>query len=104
MLRLVGAGTGFGLVAGLAESVGLAQPSGWLRARRSGDLAMPKGAIIRTVVKDVSPDALGNGATLFHEHLIGVGSYSSPPSNCPMPCAPPVSGPSSRVWTCWSTS
>jgi phosphotriesterase-related protein len=30
---------------------------------------------------------------MFHEHLIGVGSYSSPPSNCPMPCSPQVAGP-----------
>src|SRR5580704_6119951 len=29
----------------------------------------PKGAIIRTILKDVPPSALGNGATLFHEHL-----------------------------------
>jgi hypothetical protein len=25
--------------------------------------------IIRTLLKDVSPDTLGNGAVLFHEHL-----------------------------------
>jgi phosphotriesterase-related protein len=29
----------------------------------------PKGAIIRTVLKDLSPDALTGGATLFHEHM-----------------------------------
>src|ERR1700732_3646390 len=29
----------------------------------------PKGAIIRTVLKDLPPDALSKGATLFHEHL-----------------------------------
>jgi phosphotriesterase-related protein len=29
----------------------------------------PKGAIIRTVLKDLPPDALAGGATLFHEHL-----------------------------------
>jgi phosphotriesterase-related protein len=27
------------------------------------------GAVIRTVLKDISPDALGTTATLFHEHL-----------------------------------
>jgi phosphotriesterase-related protein len=31
--------------------------------------AFPKGAIIRTLFKDYSPEELGNGATLFHEHL-----------------------------------
>ena len=29
----------------------------------------PKGAIIRTVLKDLRPDALSSGATLFHEHM-----------------------------------
>jgi phosphotriesterase-related protein len=29
----------------------------------------PKGAVIRTILKDVPPDALGGGATLFHEHM-----------------------------------
>jgi phosphotriesterase-related protein len=29
----------------------------------------PKGAIIRTVLKDLRPEALAGGATLFHEHL-----------------------------------
>jgi phosphotriesterase-related protein len=32
-------------------------------------LDVPKGAVIRTVLKDITPDALGNTATLFHEHL-----------------------------------
>jgi phosphotriesterase-related protein len=29
----------------------------------------PKGAIIRTVLKDVPPETFGGGATLFHEHM-----------------------------------
>ena len=29
----------------------------------------PKGAVIRTVLKDLPPEALTGGATLFHEHL-----------------------------------
>ena len=29
----------------------------------------PKGAIIRTLLKDLPPEALASGATLFHEHL-----------------------------------
>ena len=29
----------------------------------------PKGAIIRTVLKDLPPEALTGGATLFHEHM-----------------------------------
>ena len=30
---------------------------------------LPKSAIIRTVLKDLPPEALAGGATLFHEHL-----------------------------------
>lgn len=92
ILSLIGGGAAFGAVAGLAEQVGFAQAPGWLTAK-SGNVSFPRGAIIRTVLKDVSPDALRNGATMFHEHLIGVGaSPSSPPptSACPMPCSPPV--------------
>src|SRR5882724_5251057 len=29
----------------------------------------PKGAIIRTVLKDFAPEDLAGGATLFHEHM-----------------------------------
>ena len=29
----------------------------------------PKGAIIRTLLKDYAPEELGGGATLFHEHM-----------------------------------
>src|ERR1051325_3220884 len=29
----------------------------------------PKGAIIRTVLRDLPPEELNGGATLFHEHL-----------------------------------
>jgi hypothetical protein len=31
--------------------------------------AFPKHAIIRTLAKGIPPEQLGNGATLFHEHL-----------------------------------
>jgi len=31
--------------------------------------AFPKGAIIRTVLRDYAPSGLGGGATLFHEHM-----------------------------------
>ena len=29
----------------------------------------PKGAVIRTILKDYAPDELAGGATLFHEHM-----------------------------------
>src|SRR5262249_21175199 len=31
--------------------------------------AFPKGAIIRTILKDYPPEELAGGATLFHEHM-----------------------------------
>ena len=33
------------------------------------EVTFPKGAIIRTVLKDYAPEELAGGATLFHEHL-----------------------------------
>jgi predicted metal-dependent phosphotriesterase family hydrolase len=92
LLGLIGAGAGFGVVTRLAARVGLAQAPGWQTAR--GTVTFPSGAVIRTVLKDVPPDVLRSGATMMHEHLAGVGSYSSPPppSGCPMPCAPAVAG------------
>jgi len=35
----------------------------------AGEIHFPAGAVIRTVLKDVPPEALAGGATLFHEHL-----------------------------------
>jgi phosphotriesterase-related protein len=35
----------------------------------AASIPFPKGAVIRTVLKDLPPEALGGGATLFHEHL-----------------------------------
>ncbi len=68
-------GLGAGLVA-LREEIGLA--AGFAPAPAAQATRIPSGAIIRTVLKDVSPDALRGGATLMHEHIVG-GFYSSPP-------------------------
>ena len=32
-------------------------------------VVFPKGAVIRTLLKDLPPDELAGGATLFHEHM-----------------------------------
>jgi hypothetical protein len=55
ILRLIGAGA----AAAFARSLGATD----VRVR------FPKGAVIRTVLKDLPPEALAGGATLFHEHL-----------------------------------
>lgn len=46
----------------------------------------PKGAIIRTIGKDLHPEELGSGITLFHEHL----SIDLRPRNAPPPKQPPA--------------
>src|SRR6478736_9827647 len=40
-----------------------------LFAQAQAPPVFPKAAIIRTLLKDLPPDALASGATLFHEHL-----------------------------------
>ena len=43
-------------------------------------VTFPDGAIIRTILGDVPPDALAMGATMFHEHLqFSFRMYTSPP-------------------------
>lgn len=48
-------------------------------------IRFPKGSVIRTMLKDVAPETLANGATLFHEHF----SIDLPPATPPAPNAPP---------------
>jgi phosphotriesterase-related protein len=64
-VRLLAFGAAAGATIGLPEKLGFsaqAAPSG-------GKVTFPKGAIIRTILKDMTPESLGRGATLFHEHL-----------------------------------
>jgi phosphotriesterase-related protein len=57
-MRLLGVGAG---AAGVASST---------RASASAQrLRVPKGAVVRTILKDVAPDHLGTGAALIHEHV-----------------------------------
>src|SRR5277367_4643471 len=37
--------------------------------------AAPKEPVIRTILKDMSPDELAGGATLFHEHMSFTGDF-----------------------------
>ncbi len=41
----------------------------WPRAIAATAPSFPKGAIIRTILNDLSPESLAGGATLFHEHM-----------------------------------
>src|SRR5437868_12379913 len=54
MLSALGAGA---IAASLPELASAAAPT------------FPKGAVIRTILKDYTPDDLAGGATLFHEHM-----------------------------------
>jgi phosphotriesterase-related protein len=56
IIRLLGAGAA---AAAFAPRLSAAQQP----------LRFPNGAVIRTVLKDLPPDALAGGATLFHEHM-----------------------------------
>src|SRR5499427_1959873 len=38
-------------------------------AAQAASPTFPKGAIIRTLLKDYAPEELAGGATLFHEHM-----------------------------------
>jgi phosphotriesterase-related protein len=84
-ISLLGAGAGFGLVAGWRQEADLAAAF----TQSAAKAAIPKGAIVRTVLKDVSPNALGTGATLFHDHV----SLSSR-----RPYAPPPKQPVPPQW------
>lgn len=74
LLAISGAGT---LVSWLGRSADvLAQAPGGTRSVTfprgvAGEAAVtfPRGAVIRTLLKDVSPETLAGGPTLFHEHL-----------------------------------
>jgi phosphotriesterase-related protein len=82
-LRVLAFGAGAGVTVGLPEKLGVS-------AEAAGRVVFPKGAIIRTILKDVTPESLGGGATLFHEHL----SISDPPPSWlpPRPNAAPAYG------------
>jgi phosphotriesterase-related protein len=85
-VRRLGMGAGLRLVAlwaTNAERVAASWQAGGTSVRKA---TFPKGAIIRTLLKDLPPEALANGVTLFHEHL----SEDLPP----LPGAPPKRAPS----------
>lgn len=52
---------GMSAAAAAVPAIAFAQPA--------ASLSFPKGAIIRTILKDYAPEELAGGATLFHEHM-----------------------------------
>jgi phosphotriesterase-related protein len=88
-LGMLGVGAGLGLFSvGCGAQLaawGIQAPNAARRAR------IPRGAIIRTILKDLPPDGLGNGAILFHEHMSFDSSFFEKmrPANAPRPATPP---------------
>jgi phosphotriesterase-related protein len=76
-IHRLGLGAAIGLTAGAAGRAASTQTTQPLftSAQR---LQLPAQAIVRTLNRDLAPDALANGATLFHEHLVSM-NYSVPP-------------------------
>src|SRR5579864_1333964 len=75
----VGVGAGAGM--SFSEKLGFSKPA-------ASKVTFPKGSIIRTILKDVTPESLGGGATLFHEHITindPVPSWLPPRKNAPPP-------------------
>ncbi|OLC42375.1 MAG: hypothetical protein AUH43_22770 [Acidobacteria bacterium 13_1_40CM_65_14] len=69
VIRLMGAGTGLAAVSALTGGSDLLAGLQRTAASASSIRRLPRGSIIRTLLRDVPPDALGTGAVLFHEHL-----------------------------------
>jgi phosphotriesterase-related protein len=87
-LVLLGGGAGLALAPAIGGRGGLFAPSveAWAARKK---VTFPRGAIIRTLQKDLPPDALASGTTLFHEHLsIDLPQFGPRPPNAP-PLQPP---------------
>ena len=91
-LGLLGAAGGVGLLTALRANAGAPQAGGWLAAKGASSVTFPKGAIIRTCLKDVPPDALGSGATMIHEH-ISLPYSPGPPGAAAPPAGQAAAGP-----------
>ena len=67
-ITLLGTGLGLGIVGALRAPAALAA-QGQTTFKSIAKVSVPKNAIIRTILKDLSPNQLTSGATLIHEHL-----------------------------------
>src|SRR6266446_6345783 len=81
-IGLVG-GAGVSLIT--AARLGSVRPAAW-QGGSARKLSFPKGAVVRTLLKDLQPETLVNGATLFHEHFsIDLPPITPRPANAPPP-------------------
>jgi phosphotriesterase-related protein len=70
-VTLLGIEAALGFLSTAAPTRLLAAPS-QSTASGTSKVTFPPGAVIRTILKDVAPEALATGRTQFHEHLDGV--------------------------------
>jgi phosphotriesterase-related protein len=84
--------TGVVFTPGLGTSLNAWRGGAQGGAARAANVTFPKGAVIRTLYKDVPPDAMGTGTILFHEHLsIDLPQFGPRPPDAPPPAPPPTS-------------
>ena len=68
-LALLGAAGGAGLAGSWGTGTGALAAFRQAPAPSAPTASFPKGAVIRTLLKDLPPEALSGGPVLFHEHL-----------------------------------
>lgn len=97
-MRLLGigtAGTGFGLAAacgsGSDPEPTMEMAEEQVNAPAASSVTFPPDAVVRTVLDDVSPEALAGGATMMHEHLAF--NFASPPAEPRAPGTPEPPAP-----------
>src|SRR5204863_9521896 len=66
-IRVLAAGTGLGALPALTGGSDVLAGLQRTGAPRALTRRLPRGSIIRTLLRDVPPEALGTGAVLFHE-------------------------------------
>jgi phosphotriesterase-related protein len=105
-LGLLGVGAGVGLTAWW-EGTGLLAAPWQAAAARGQAMSFPKGAIIRTILEDLPPDALGTGPGLIHDHVHMTNPFPfvkpcTPESNLTPPsCVPAPGAPSEEFSLAW---
>lgn len=80
LLGLFGSSAALTFVASCNEDTSSQQTSeDAIHQTTSSDIVFPEGAVVRTILGDISPEVLAMGATMFHEHLqFSFRMYTSP--------------------------
>lgn len=83
-VTLLGVGAGFGFLSAGRPAASLLAAA-WQAPAPDRKVTFPRGAVIRTILTDLPPEALASGSTLFHEHLDGVYSRDTRQLKLPPP-------------------